>query len=140
MEDDSDIKEYLFSDPEYRDYSDLLHGTYIAALMRRKPSKKGGAKTKRATNDFGEIEEEEPSASTLNKKTLDAFQDAQDELKWESPDGARADMRDDDMEASDGDKEMSNGADGDMETPNVARADIESDFANPVDDDFAPSV
>lgn len=103
--DDQAIAEDLASDSAYRDYRDLLYGTYLSAIMRgatktgakAKPKKGGGGKRKKKAqpeSDFGTADEppvEEPpaddqvsdfGASTLSPSERAAFQSAQDEIKW----------------------------------------------------------
>lgn len=100
-----DMHEMYGSDPDYREYWRVLHGSYIGALMHRaqelKAAKKArkiaggdaksrGKKSKAPANaadsDFAAPEIERPiSASTLHPALQKAFREAQKEIEWRGP-------------------------------------------------------
>lgn len=112
VSDEQELADDIFADPDsaFRNYSDLLHGPYIAALMRRaaiidqqeaKSSRKGSSKER--TTGHADAHEDTPkrkgdkilreqstrshsvSASTLSEAARNAFREAQEELRWTGP-------------------------------------------------------
>jgi hypothetical protein len=73
----------LYGDESYYNYSRLMHGSYIGALMQRAQeierlggSIQGGAKTR----------DQDVSASTLSPAVREAFRESQKDIEWKGPD------------------------------------------------------
>ena len=96
ISEESYLDEYLFSDPEYRAYSDVLHGTYIAALMQRAKNvtsnvRKGSRKKRDSatTSVESQSSESEPDDSDFGHADSSGPEESEEPSEQPSAEGSR---------------------------------------------------